>query len=242
MKFGDKPVIFVLIAINVAMYLLFVSVDSLVPIYEKYCTLWKWDVFIQRPPPRGMSYNSFQDFNPVQLLGSMFSHSLPSPIHLLVNMMVLYFFGPAVCTALGRVRFILFYLFCGIVGGLLTALFDPTKNPVVGASGALCGLIVGAAWFFPPMRIGILFIPVYIKSRIFVSIFFTVSVILIVLGLFIPAKDMPVSLQFVVYGISHFGHAAGMVAGAFFLVLLRLAGGPDAVRPWSPRSPPNPPV
>jgi|GEM_PF-1994003 len=245
-KIEHRPLIIGLILINVLMFVVFVGFESLsvsddakvtkqnAKVYEKYCMLWKWDVALQRSPPTGFSYNNFVDFHPLQLLGSMFSHSLANPLHLLVNMYVLFAFGPLVCSAFGKVRFLLFYLFCGLFGGLLAALFDPSKFPVVGASGALCGLIVGFAWFFPMTRMSILFLPfLRLKARAFTAVFFLISVALIVTAFMVPAKNMSADWMIIaVHRISHFGHAAGMAAGFIFILMVRMISGWESVKPY----------
>ena len=153
--------------------------------------------------PRFIPYSA-NDFEPYQLVTHFFMHSQRSFFHILFNMILLFSLGPLVEMVMGSQRFLKFYLFSGFVGGIFVALFDPSPNPVVGASGALSGVLLAFAWFFPNEKLIIFPIPIPIKARSLVIGFAAIS------------------LALVVYsgqtgGISHFGHLAGMAAGALFL-------------------------
>ena len=82
------------------------------------------------------------------LLTSLFIHAgLP---HILGNMLYLYIFGAAVEERLGAVRYLCFYLGAGVVAGLATIWMAPASLvPVVGASGAIAG-VLGAYFIFHP--------------------------------------------------------------------------------------------
>ena len=110
---------------------------------------------------------------------------------------------------MGSLPFLGLYLFCAIVGGFLGAFFDTVANPSLGASGAICGLLIAFAWLFPESRMGLLFIPIFIPSRIFTALFAAIS-----LGLMVHSMTTGRSLG----GISHSGHLAGMVAGFLFMI------------------------
>src|SRR5690606_1460731 len=63
-------------------------------------------------------------------------------LHLLSNMLFLWVFGDNVEDAVGHLRFLAFYLLCGVAGGLAHAAFMPSSGlPLVGASGAIAGVI-----------------------------------------------------------------------------------------------------
>ena len=90
-----------------------------------------------------------------------FLHAGPGPWHLLVNMVMLYFFGPLVEAYLGRRRFLAFYLICGIAGPVgymvlwaasatgVTNLIQTAYVPLVGASAGLFGILIAAAHIAP---------------------------------------------------------------------------------------------
>jgi membrane associated rhomboid family serine protease len=83
-----------------------------------------------------------------QLFTYMLLHNPVSPWHLVFNMLTLYFFGGDVESAWGSKRFVFFYLLCGFGAGLCALLFDPMSQ-VLGASGAVFGVLVAFAMLFP---------------------------------------------------------------------------------------------
>jgi membrane associated rhomboid family serine protease len=86
------------------------------------------------------------------LLLSIFMHG--SWLHLLGNMLFLWIFGNNVEDRLGRVKFILFYLLCGIGASLTHVLFNlDSLTPVIGASGAVSGVMGAYLLLFPNARI-----------------------------------------------------------------------------------------
>jgi membrane associated rhomboid family serine protease len=88
----------------------------------------------------------------VSVLTAMFMHG--SWLHLLGNMLFLWVFGNNVEDRLGRLRYLLFYLFCGYAATYGFALVQPTSNaPLVGASGAIAGVLGGYFVLFPRARV-----------------------------------------------------------------------------------------
>ena len=86
------------------------------------------------------------------LLTSMFLHG--GVAHLLGNMYFLVVFGDNVEDRLGRARFLLLYLLAGVAAALTHAFFEPDKAlPVVGASGAISGIMAAYAVLFPRTRL-----------------------------------------------------------------------------------------
>jgi membrane associated rhomboid family serine protease len=82
------------------------------------------------------------------LITSMFSHG--GLAHLVGNMWFLWLFGDNVEDAMGRVRYPLFYLICGVVGTLAHAAVDPASRvPAVGASGAISGVMAAYLLIWP---------------------------------------------------------------------------------------------
>jgi membrane associated rhomboid family serine protease len=87
------------------------------------------------------------------LVSSLFLHA--GVLHIAGNMLYLLVFGPAVEERLGHVRFIGFYLIAGIVAGLATVATAPLSSvPVIGASGAIAGVLGGYFVFYPGARVG----------------------------------------------------------------------------------------
>jgi membrane associated rhomboid family serine protease len=82
----------------------------------------------------------------------MFAHSTSQYTHILFNMLVLYFFGPRVEERLGSNHFIRLYLFSGVVGAILSIFFSPGGS-IIGASGAVFGVQLAFAKYWPRERI-----------------------------------------------------------------------------------------
>jgi membrane associated rhomboid family serine protease len=92
-----------------------------------------------------------QFWNPFQLVGHLFLHG--SLQHLLGNMITLLFFAPVVEQSIGSRKFLLYYILMGIISGLVQFLLIPAGMlGVIGASGALFGVLVMAFMIQPSMK------------------------------------------------------------------------------------------
>ncbi|MEZ0212839.1 MAG: rhomboid family intramembrane serine protease [Xanthobacteraceae bacterium] len=92
---------------------------------------------------------------PLTLLTYMFLHSGWS--HLIGNMAFLWVFGDNVEDALGHARFLAFYLVCGVAGGLAHSLALPASDvPLVGASGAVSGVVAAYLMLHPNVKLWVL--------------------------------------------------------------------------------------
>jgi membrane associated rhomboid family serine protease len=87
--------------------------------------------------------------------------------HLFWNMLSLYFFGPRLELELGGRRFLGLYLVSGIAGGLLSWIFTPWAH-IVGASGAIFGVMLGYAMYWPRDQMLLMFIPMPVWVAIIV--------------------------------------------------------------------------
>ncbi len=144
-----SPTVYVkyLLIANIAMFVL----TSLAPRIEYFLVL-----------PGGMGLETF--FQPWRLVTYQFLHG--SVTHILFNMLGLYFFGPPLERQWGSKRFLYFYLLCGVVGGLAFVAFSTMLGnpiPIVGASGAILGLLAACAILFPQMIIILILFPVPIR-------------------------------------------------------------------------------
>ena len=82
------------------------------------------------------------------MISSMFVHG--GFAHIIGNMVYLWIFGDNVEDSMGRLKFIIFYLLCGAAGALLQGYVDPQSNiPMVGASGAIAGVLGAYLLLFP---------------------------------------------------------------------------------------------
>jgi membrane associated rhomboid family serine protease len=88
----------------------------------------------------------------IPFLTSMFLHS--GWLHLIGNMWFLWIFGDNIEDRLGHLRYLVFYLLCGVGAGLAQALSDLQSNiPAIGASGAVAGVLGGYLLLFPGARV-----------------------------------------------------------------------------------------
>jgi membrane associated rhomboid family serine protease len=140
------------------------------------------------------------------LLTSMFLHG--GWMHLLGNMLFLWIFGDNMEDAFGHVGFLLFYLASGVAAALLQVAADPgSRIPMVGASGAIAGVLGGYLLFFPRARVDILLI--------FIIFFRVVPVpAWIMLGLWFGFQILNgVQAAPDEGGVAYWAHAGGFVAG-----------------------------
>jgi membrane associated rhomboid family serine protease len=86
------------------------------------------------------------------IFSSMFMHG--SIVHLLGNMLFLWIYGNNVEDYLGRKKYVIFYLLCGVAAALTQILFNPdSKVPMVGASGAIAGVLGAYLLLYPRAKV-----------------------------------------------------------------------------------------
>jgi membrane associated rhomboid family serine protease len=132
-------------------------------------------------------------------------------LHLLANMLMLFVFGTGVESRLGSRHFILYYLFCG-VGAAVFSLLLAGVMPIsafVGASGAVLGVAVAFAVFWPDAELIVFPIPVPIKAR-------TLVIGLVVLDI-VSSQLWPND------GIAHIAHVGGALFGYLFFRIQSLS-------------------
>jgi membrane associated rhomboid family serine protease len=91
-------------------------------------------------------------FRPWTLVSYMFLHDPRGLSHIFFNMIGLYFFGPRVEDRLGGRRFLWLYFISGVAGAILTIVLAP-QAAVIGASGAIFGIMLAFAMFWPDVQI-----------------------------------------------------------------------------------------
>jgi membrane associated rhomboid family serine protease len=134
-------------------------------------------------------------------------------VHILGNMVFLWVFGDDVEEAMGRWRFLAFYLLCGIAGGLAFAFSaSHSEGPLIGASGSIAGVVVAYLMLRPCAKItALLFgIPLRISAYWIIGVFIFMQLI----------NLSSASASEVAYWC-HFG---GMVAGIILFPLMRQPG------------------
>jgi len=157
---------------------------------------------------------------PWTIVTYMFVHA--GLTHILFNMIALYFFGPRVEQRIGSERFFSLYMISGITGGLLSFVFAPAA-PIVGASGAIFGVMLAYARFWPRDRIYIWGV-LPIEAR-WLVIGYTV---LSLWGGFGGGAS----------GTAHFAHLGGFVGGFFCLLYMQRHQGAKRFRQQATAAPP----
>lgn len=139
--------------------------------------------------------------------------------HLLMNMLGLYFLGSPLERKLGRRRFVVFYLLCGVVAGVAYVVIGtlgelPKARPIIGASGGVFGIILAGAVYFPHFKLIFLFFPVPIR----------LAALIIFSGMMLLVLRSAASGQ-VGEAMSDVAHLGGAAAAAVWIwVLPRLRG------------------
>ncbi len=144
----------------------------------------------------------------ITLLSSMFMHA--SWMHIIGNMVFLWAFGPAIEDAMGRFRYLVFYLAGGLVAMMAQVLADPLSTiPCLGASGAIAAVMGAFIVTFPRDRI---------RALIFFLIFFRVTYIpaifLIGFWFLIQVLNFGAVAAVRTGGVAYIAHIAGFIFGA----------------------------
>jgi rhomboid family protein len=139
---------------------------------------------------------------PWTFLSYMFVHA--NLLHLLGNMLMLYVFGTTVESRMGSRNFLMYYLFCGIGAAIFSLMLAGVMavGPFVGASGAVLGVAVAFAMFWPDAELIVFPIPIPIRART------------LVIGL--VALDLIGSRLWSNDGIAHLAHVGGALFGYLF--------------------------
>lgn len=136
-----------------------------------------------------------------QLVTYMFLHG--GWVHIGMNMLALWMFGSELEYLWGARRFVQYYFFCGIGAGITNAVFQPhSLAPVVGASGAIFGLLLAFGMYFPNRPILIYFL-FPMPAKYFVIVFGAMEFFASIT----PGRD----------GVAHLAHLGGLVFGLIYL-------------------------
>lgn len=159
-------------------------------------------------------------FEPFQIVTHMFMHG--DLMHLFFNMFALFMFGPAIETAWGPKRFLFYYFITGF-GALFLHLFvkwieieflggSPflVNIPVLGASGAVFGLLAAYGMLFPNNTLMLIIPPIPMKAKYFVMIY--------------AAIELFMGLGPFNTGIAHFAHLGGALFGVLLILYWRRYG------------------
>ncbi|HEV8656661.1 MAG TPA: rhomboid family intramembrane serine protease [Candidatus Limnocylindria bacterium] len=208
-----------LLAVNLVAWLYVVYLTrqpgALEAFFDRYS--FDWLEFTRRIASGDLGFDTF-----VPLVSHMFLHG--GWLHVLGNMLYLWIFGDNVEDRLGSAQYLVFYLLCGIVAAIGQGLISP--SPMVGASGAIAGVLAAYLVMFPTARV---------STLVFLGLFITIVEVpaLIVIGMFIVLQilegvaELRISGHAASQNIAYFAHLAGFAAGLLLLVFFRRA---DATR------------
>ena len=156
----------------------------------------------------------------VDTIAPLFTHMFVHGgwLHIIGNMLYLWIFGDNVEDRFGSVAYLVFYLLCGVVAAIGQGLLQP--EPMVGASGAIAGVLGAYLVMFPVARV---------STLVFLGIFITILQLpaLIVIGFFIVLQfiDALAELRFTAHqattNIAYFAHLFGFTAGVVLCLLFR---------------------
>jgi len=206
------PVLKTIIIINVAVYFLQILGTQVNVQYDGM--LMPLEILIRKffalIPLPGFLYQGVlpMDFYPWQLVTYQFMHSTQDFWHIAMNMLILWMFGMEIENIMGSKKFMVFYLACGIGAGLAQILVGPLLGdpgaPTIGASGAVYGVMVAFAMFFP-------------DRYIFISFLIPVKAKYVIVGYII--------IEFLSVGnasfVAHLAHIGGAAIGFVFVLLDR---------------------
>ncbi|MGB7950929.1 MAG: rhomboid family intramembrane serine protease [Candidatus Binatia bacterium] len=210
-----------LIALNVLMWILVQGAGATIPLARSVCELGLIPGELTASLPPGTSFPMGDGLicatdpgrHLSHLFTSMFMHG--SWMHLLGNMWFLWLFGNNVEDSMGRLRFIVFYLLSGLAAAMGQILTNPDSAiPMVGASGAISGVMGGYLLLYPNVRVyalvWILFFitSVAVPAWVMLGYWFLIQ---FVSGLAAFGGD--------VGGVAFWAHVGGFVAG---VVLVKL--------------------
>lgn len=170
--------------------------------------VWFWTHIIQTPPTSTLFTMSLlypaaiKDYQLWRFGTYMFLHG--DFWHLLFNMWGLYIFGQSVAEELGRKKFLMLYFISGIFGGLLwTAANWESAIPVVGASGAVFGVMLAMAMLNPEREYILLFFPFPVKCRTLIVVYAAIEFV----------SQMSNNRT----NIAHLAHLGGFLAAYFYI-------------------------
>lgn len=167
------------------------------------------------------------------LLTYMFLHG--GWMHLILNMLFLFVFGDNIEDLLGHVGFLVFYLATGVAAGYAQMASDPASIiPMVGASGAIAGVMGGYLLMFPRARVDILIFLV-----IFIRVFTLPAWIVLGFWFALQLVNGAATVGATGGGVAYWAHAGGFVAGLVLLLPIWLRRGGRAYWAQSHGAPPH---
>ena len=153
---------------------------------------------------------------PITLFTSMFMHA--GWLHILGNMIYLWVFGDNVENSMGHLRYLIFYLLCGLGANALEIATNVNgTTPGLGASGAIAGVLAAYLMLYPTSRvrtlipIAIIFIPIRLPAWILIGFWFALQLMDGIVSLSNAAAG----------GVAYWAHVGGFITGAILVWLFR---------------------
>jgi membrane associated rhomboid family serine protease len=147
---------------------------------------------------------------------SMFLHG--GWMHILGNMLYLWIFGRNVEDSVGHFKFILFYLLCGVAAAAAQVAIAPDSTvPMIGASGAISGVLGAYLLLFPRARVLVLF-PIWIFWRVFYVPALLLLVFWFGMQLLSGLAVLSVDIN---GGVAFWAHVGGFIAGMLLIPIFK---------------------
>ena len=150
---------------------------------------------------------------------SMFLHG--GWLHIIGNMWYLWIFGNNVEDSIGHFRFIVFYMLCGVAAAAAQVVISPDSTvPMIGASGAISGVLGAYLLLFPRARVLVLF-PIWIFWRVF----YVPAMLMLVFWFGVQLLSRLAVLRVDVNGgVAFWAHVGGFVAGMLLIPIFKKRG------------------
>ena len=147
------------------------------------------------------------------VLSSMFMHG--GWMHLIGNMWFLWVFGNNIEDSMGHLRYIIFYLLCGVLASVAHIMFGPDSTiPTVGASGAISGIMGAYMVLYPKVRVQTLLIII-----IYIRVIPLPAWVLLAYWFFLQVVGGSVALGGSGGGVAFWAHVGGFAAGVALVKL-----------------------
>jgi membrane associated rhomboid family serine protease len=229
-----------IIAVNVLTWLFIQGAGSELTVARSVCELGLIPGELTLSVPPGTTFPMGEGIACATDPGRQFAHVLThmflhgSWMHLLGNMWFLWLFGNNIEDSMGRLRFIIFYLLCGLTAAAAQVLTSPASTiPMVGASGAISGVMGAYLLLYPNVRVytlvplGFFITSMALPAWVMLGYWFVIQFIS---GLVSFGGEMG--------GVAFWAHVGGFVTG---IVLIKVFARGDyiderQVRRWRPRS------
>jgi membrane associated rhomboid family serine protease len=211
-----------LLFVNIALWIYVVYLSrtpaAAEALYERYA--FDWTAFTHALTAGHISIDTF-----VPLIAHQFLHG--GWLHVLGNMLYLWIFGDNVEDSMGSLPYLAFYLLCGVIAAIGQGIVSP--SPMVGASGAIAGVLGAYLVMYPTARI---------STLVFLGLFISVIDLpaVIVIGFFVVLQiiegvaELRLTAHAAAQQVAYFAHVFGFLAGIVLLFVFRQRAAPRRAR------------